>query len=343
MTDDKAGGDGEGETDADIQTDVRKDGSGVITRRRLMVGGGVVAAGAGAGILSGKYVVSPDVPAETLEEEYTNEESEFAEVAGARVHYRDQGRQDAPAVVLVHGFASSLHTWEDWVELLGDDYRIISLDLPAFGLTGPNESGEYGADYYAELVGELADELSLDTFSLGGNSMGGEVAWRYALNNPDRLENLLLVDAAGYSTEGEGESIFITLARYPVLDRIPRHITPRSAIRGLVESAYADDSLVTDEVVERYYDLLRREDNREAIVKRMQSLPESREDEIPELEVPTLVMWGDQDTWIPPEHAERFADDIPGAELVTYEGVGHVPMEEAPETTAPDVAEFLEE
>ena len=329
--------------DVEADTGVETEENGYVTRRRLMIGGGVVAAGAGAGIISGKYVVSPDVRAEVLEEEYANEESEFMNIGGARVHYRDQGRQDAPAVVLVHGFASSLHTWEGWVERLGEDYRIITLDLPAFGLTGPNETREYGADYYADLLDELADELSLETFTLGGNSMGGEVSWRYALDHPERLENLLLVDAAGYSTQGEGESIFITLARYPLLNRIPRHITPRSAIRGLVESAYADDSLVTDELVERYYDLLRREGNREAIVRRMQSLPESREGEIPNIEVPTLVMWGDQDTWIPPDHADRFVEDIPDAELVTYEGVGHIPMEEVPGETAPDVAEFLEE
>lgn len=347
MTDEDSGVNDVGEPDVNgdvgAETSGETDGNGYVTRRRLMIGGGVAAAAAGVGILSGKYVVSPDVRAEVLEEEYANDESEFLNIGGARVHVRDQGRQDAPAVVLVHGFASSLHTWEGWVERLGDDHRIITLDLPAFGLTGPNETREYGADYYADLVDELADELSLDTFILGGNSMGGEVSWRYALDHPDRLEKLLLVDAAGYSTQGEGESIFITLARYPVLDRIPRHITPRSAIRGLVESAYADDSLVTDEVVERYYDLLRREGNREAIARRMKTLPESREDEIPEIDVPTLVMWGEEDTWIPLEHGEMFADDIPDAELVTYEGVGHVPMEEVPGETVPDVAEFLEE
>ncbi|MDZ7687626.1 MAG: alpha/beta hydrolase [Halobacteriales archaeon] len=337
MTDDGNGKEGD-ENDAGTEDD----GDGYVTRRRLLAAGGVLGAGVVGGSLAGVYVVSPEVSVETLEEEYTNEESEFTNIDGARVHYRDQGPSDAPPVVLVHGFASSLHTWEGWVEHLTDDYRVITLDLPAFGLTGPNDIGQYGADYYAEVVGELADELGLDSFVLGGNSMGGEVSWRYALNNPDRLEKLLLVDAAGYSTQGEGESIFITLARYPVLDRIPRHITPRSAITGLVESAYADDSLVTDELVERYYDLLRREGNREAIVQRMQSLPESREDEVPEIEIPTLVMWGEQDTWIPLEHGERFADEIPDAELVTYEGVGHVPMEEVPDMTVPDVAEFLE-
>lgn len=316
-------------------------GTGRITRRNLLLaGGGVAAAGAGAGILSAKFVVSPDVPAEKLESEYTNEESEFARVAGARVHYRDQGPRDAPAVVLVHGFASSLHTWEGWVNRLGDRYRLVSLDLPAFGLTGPNESGEYGVGYYADVVDALADELGLDTFSLAGNSMGGEVSWRYALDNPDRVDKLLLVDSAGLPGGGD-EFLIITLARYPVLDRIPRHITPRSSVRSLVKSAYADDSLVTDDLVERYYDLLRREGNREAIVKRLRDPAESRADEIPEIDVPTLVMWGNEDTWITPEHADRFVEDIPGAELVTYDGVGHVPMEEAPETSASDAADYL--
>jgi len=317
-------------------------GKGRFTRRGLlMTGGGVAVAGAGAGVLSAKFLVSPDAPADELESEYTNEASEFAEVGGARVHYRDQGPSDAPAVVLVHGFASSLHTWEGWVDRLADDYRVVTLDLPAFGLTGPNDHGEYGVDYYADVVGELADELGIETFFLGGNSMGGEVSWRYALDNPDRVDNLLLVDAAGYEGEGGDESLFITLAQYPVLDRIPRHITPRSSVRSLVESAYADDSLVTDELVERYYDLLRREGNREAVVKRLRDPAESRADEIPDIKVPTLVMWGDEDTWISPDHADMFVEDIPGADLVTYEGVGHIPMEEAPEESAADAADFF--
>jgi pimeloyl-ACP methyl ester carboxylesterase len=314
---------------------------GRVTRRRFMIGGGVTAVGAGAGILSGKYVVSPDVPVEELEDEYTNEASEFGEIGGARLHYRDQGPSDAPAVVLIHGFASSLHTWEGWVERL-DEYRVVTLDLPAFGLTGPNESDEYNVEYYAGVLDELADELGIETFALGGNSMGGEVAWRYALDHSERVEKLLLLDAAGYSTEGGDASIFLTLAGYPVLNRIPRHITPRSSLRDLVESAYADDSLVTDELVSRYYDLLRREGNREAIVKRVRDPAESREDEIPSVEVPTLVMWGEKDTWITPEHAQRFSKDIPDSELITYEGVGHVPMEEAPDETAPDAVEFLD-
>lgn len=320
------------------------EGARRITRRNLLfVGGGVVAGGAGVGIVSGKYIVSPDVPVDELEAEYTNEASEFLRLGGARVHVRDQGNSDAPAVVLIHGFASSLHTWEGWVDILGDSHRIVTVDLPAFGLTGPNDTGEYGAEYYAGVVDELADELGLDSFALGGNSMGGGVAWRYALDNPDRVEKLLLVDAAGHTTEGEGDdqSIFMTLAKYPVLDRIPRHITPRSSVRSFVESAYADASLVTDGLVERYYDLLRREGNRGAIIRMLRTPDENRADEIPEISVPTLVMWGEEDTWIPPEHAERFADDIPDAEVVTYPGVGHIPMEEASESSAVDAAEFL--
>ena len=316
------------------------EGEGRVTRRRLLTAGGVVGAGAVAGSLSAVYVVSPDVPVDVLEETYANEASEFAEIGGARLHYRDQGPRDAPAVVLMHGFSASLHTWEGWVERLGDDYRIVTLDLPAFGLTGPNESGEYGADYYADVVEELVESLGIDSFVVGGSSMGGEVAWRYALDYPERVEKLALVGAAGYETDGE--MTLIRLARMPVVNRVPRHVTPRFAVRDMVESAYADDSLVTDETVDRYYDLIRREGNREAIVRRLRAPADSRADEIPDVDVPTLVMWGEQDTWIPVEHAHRFDDDIPDTRLVTYDGVGHVPMEETPDLSAPDMAEFLE-
>lgn len=308
-----------------------------LTRRRfLTVGGGV----AGAGILSRLFLIRPDIPVERLKRDYANEASQFVDVGGATVHVRDEGPRDAPAVVLLHGFGSSLHTWNGWVEQFGDRFRVVRLDFPGFGLTGPNEQNEYGDQYYVELVSDLVAEIGLDGFAIGGNSMGGEVAWRYALDHPEQVQRLLLVDAAGYPSEGSASPL-LTLGQYPVLDLIPRYVLPRAAVRQSLESAWGDPSKLTPELVERYHRLLLRAGNRAALVRMAKAEETSRADEIPNVDVPTLVMWGELDTWIPPARGERFVSDIPDASLVTYPELGHVPNEEGAAETAPDAAAFL--
>jgi pimeloyl-ACP methyl ester carboxylesterase len=329
------------ESDADSGEDTGADsesGTRQSSRRRfLKVGGGVV----GAGVLSRLFLVRPDIPVARLKQDYANAASQFLELGGATVHVRDEGPRDAPAVVLLHGFGSSLHTWNGWVQQFGERFRVVRLDLPGFGLTGPNEQGEYGDQYYVELVAEVVAEVGLEEFAIGGNSMGGEVAWRYALDHLDQVTRLLLVDAAGYPSEQGGDPLLLTLGQYPVLDLIPRYALPRAAVRQSLESAWGDPSKLTDDLVERYHRLLLRAGNRAAIVRMAKSAETSRADEIPDLDVPTLVMWGERDTWIPPADARQFVEDIPDASLVTYPKLGHVPNEEAPAETAPDAAAFL--
>ncbi|MDP5002589.1 MAG: alpha/beta hydrolase, partial [OM182 bacterium] len=138
-------------------------------------------------IAASVFLFEGDIPAAQVDAKYSNAESQFLIMEnGARVHYRDQGQEDGMPVVLVHGAMASLHTWEPWVEILGQRYRVITLDLPAHGLTGAVPSGEYGAEAFTQTIDAVANEVGLDTFVLGGNSMGGGATWRYALEHPQR-------------------------------------------------------------------------------------------------------------------------------------------------------------
>jgi len=281
-----------------------------------------------------------DIPVDDLRAEFTNQESQFIDVLGMSVHYRDEG--SGPLLVLIHGTAASLHTWDGWVDALQDDFRIVRLDIPAFGLTGPDPTGDYSIDRYVEFLEAFASALNLESFALAGNSLGGEIAWRYALAHPQRVNRLVLVDAVGYArSEGQKENLAFKLARTSGFKTVMSKITPRFLYRqGLLE-VYGDDSKVTEELVDRYFRLSLREGNRRAFAERVIAAQVPIKGDVRNITQPTLILWGADDLWIPLEHGRNFARDIDGSQLVVYPGVGHVPMEEIPEQSAADTRTFL--
>lgn len=290
---------------------------------------------------------APDRAVETLVARWAPPPSDFVEVKGQLVHLRDEGPRDDPApLVLIHGTSSSLHTWEGWVAALKSQRRVITFDLPGFGLTGPF-AGQYTPDDYrgdtlARFVIDLLDHLRLQQVVLGGNSLGGEVAWRVASLAPTRVQRLILVDASGYDFVPENMPLGFRLARLPVISRLSEHFLPRGLVEASVRSVYGDPRKVNAALVERYEEMTLREGNRRALRLRMQQLEMGEHAaRIVQLKLPTLVIWGAKDQLIPPAYAERFARDIAGSRLVVFPELGHVPMEEDPVRTADLVRGFL--
>ena len=279
--------------------------------------------------------VQPDRPKGMLERQYGTGASSFLDVHGTEIHYRDQGKS-APVVLALHGAYSSLHTWDGWVERLEDDVRFLRMDMPGFGLTGPERDGPHTLSSLVESVGAFCDELGLAEIAVAGNSLGGAVAWRLAIDRPDLVGRLLLVNAGG-------ERILQTAAdeyARPPQSIIPRYCTPRSVTRLILEDAYADTEKVTDDLVERYHDLLVRTGNRRAILELAREFDGGRYDPT-DVDVPTLVQWGSEDEWIPVDVGRQLASAIPDAEFRRYDGVGHIAMEEAPNETAADARSFV--
>ena len=296
-------------------------------------------------LIGAAALVRPDLPTEELEVRYAYPESTFAEVDGLRVHVRDVGGAEGPVVVLLHGSNASLHTWEGWTEELAEHFRVVSLDLPGHGLTGPDPHGRYRAAEMAEVVGAVVDELGIERFSLAGSSMGGGVALQYVLAHPERVERLILVGSVGYPREDGPPALYRVLG-VPVIGDAARLITPRRAVARVLRTAYADPDRVEEETIDRYWHLLRREGNRAATVERMGLRREGDSvvaDRLDEIDVPALILWGAADTWVPVRDAERFEQDLPDAQLVIYEDLGHIPMEEDPIRTSQDAERFLME
>jgi len=288
--------------------------------------------------LLGVLLVRCDVPRVELVKKYGGPPSQFTEIEGMKVHYRDEGH-GAP-LVLVHGTASSLHTWDGWTSRLSGGRRIVRLDLPGFGLTGPAADRDYRVARLARVVVVLMDQLGIARADIAGNSLGGRVGLTLALEFPTRVRRLILVDSAGLS--GHRPAPLFALARIPVLNVVLRMATPRMFVAHNVKQVYGDPSRVTDALVDRYYDLTRGEGNRRAFVDRVSGAVDPELDaRLSELHLPVLVMWGERDRWIPLAFGRRLHDGIAGSKLVTYPDAGHVPMEEIPDRTASDAEAFL--
>jgi pimeloyl-ACP methyl ester carboxylesterase len=291
---------------------------------------------------------APDRSVESLVARWAPPPSDFIVVKGQLVHFRDEGpRADPAPLVLIHGTASSLHTWEGWVAALHGTHRVITFDLPGFGLTGPF-TGQYAPDDYhgdtlARFTLDLMDALHVQRFSIGGNSLGGEVAWRVASLAPARVSRLVLVDASGYQFHPVRMPAGFLIARTPVLHYLGEFLTPRSMVEDSVRDVYAHPDRVTAPLVDRYFEMQLREGNRHALSVRLTQLDAGKDvGRLARLAVPTLIVWGDQDRLIPPANAQAFARDIPGASLVMLKDLGHVPQEEDPAASVAPVKAFLD-
>ncbi|GAB5553809.1 MAG: alpha/beta hydrolase [Saprospiraceae bacterium] len=275
---------------------------------------------------------------ENLKANYANAESEFIEINGMPVHYRDEGV--GPALVLVHGTAASLHTWDEWTESLKQDFRVIRLDIPAFGLTGPHPQHDYSVEAYTDFLHAFLEELEVDRFHLAGNSLGGYIAWYYASQYPEAVDRLVLLDPSGWPTTGKSPWIF-RLARTPILNVLVKWITPKSIIRKNLQQVYFDDAKVSETLVERYHAMSLRKGNRAAFIARAKTPFIDHSSKLEQISAETLIIWGAEDTWISPDLGPKYEAAIPKAKLSIMDKVGHVPMEEAPEESVALIKVFL--
>lgn len=288
---------------------------------------------------------APDRPVETLTARWAPPPSQFVPLQGMQVHLRDEGpRTDPQPIVLLHGTSASLHTWNGWADALKGQRRVIRMDLPGFGLTGPMPDGDYRLTRYVNFVIALLDQLGVQQAVLAGNSFGGNLAWKIAVDHPQRVSKLVLVDAAGYPFDPASMPIGFKIAQIPALRPMMEHTLPRSMIEASVRNVYGDPSKVTPELVDRYQELTLRAGNRGALVERFRQSPSGEfTEQIKQVRQPTLILWGGQDRLIPPDNALHFQRDIAGSRLVMFDALGHVPHEEDPAQTVAAVKAFLAE
>ena len=289
-----------------------------------------------------KGAIYSDISVEELKKEYANEYSKFIEINEMQVHFRDEG--EGFPIVLVHGTASSLHTWDAWTNELKKTNRVIRMDLPAFGITGPNKNADYSIESYTTFLHSFVEKLNLEKFHLAGNSLGGNIAWNYAAEHPAKVEKLILVDASGLPTNKEPPAIF-KMAKTPVLRSLFLYVTPKMLITKNIKEVYADDDKVTDELVTRYHKMALRAGNRQAFIDRAKTDfkldAKINTDRLKSIQTPTLLIWGAKDLWIPLDNGKRMNRILVNSKLEVLENSGHVPMEENPKESLELLKNFL--
>jgi pimeloyl-ACP methyl ester carboxylesterase len=285
------------------------------------------------------YLWTPDRDRSVLERQYLRSPADLIDVAGVRLHVRDSGPKDAPAVIFLHGFGASLHTWEPWATELQTRLRVVRFDLPGSGLSSPDPSGDYSDARSLQVITALMDKVGITEASLVGNSIGGRIAWTFAAIHPERVNKLVLVSPDGFASPGFE---YGKRPDVPATVKLMRYTLPRPLLRMSLKPAYADPSLLTDQLVSQYHDLMLAPGSRDAMISRMEQTV--LVDPVPLLKritAPTLLVWGEQDAMIPLTNSAEYLKAIPSSRLVALGGLGHLPQEESPKQSIQAVRAFL--
>ena len=283
---------------------------------------------------------TPSISVESLKEQYTDTASQFISVDGLEVHYKDEG--SGFPIVLLHGTSASLHTWDAWTEELMKSNRVIRMDLPAFGITGPNAANQYDLETYNRFLEQFLTQLKVDSFILAGNSLGGSIGWHYAADHQEQVQQLILLDPAGFPSEKERPLIF-RLAEIPVINQLLKQITPRSFVKDNLKEVYFDASKISEALIDRYHQMILREGSRTAFIERANLEGQDDTDRLSLIQAPTLIIWGENDLWIPVANAAKFMRKLVNSSLVVMKETGHVPMEERPMESVAHALKFINE
>jgi pimeloyl-ACP methyl ester carboxylesterase len=317
-------------------------------KHKLRRTGMILFAGSLTAVLAGPFLIpvpplKGTFPAKTL----ADDDSEFIDINGVNVHLKKRG-QGKPVFLLLHGFAASLYSWQRVMEPFSQLGMVIAFDRPGFGLSehplGWQGKNPYSADAQTELVVGLLDHFQVDQAILVGSSAGGSISMRVALQHPQRVAGLVLVDAAVYVGSHAPRwlsPIFSTPQMHHLGPLIARQITrlgPR-----LIDIAWHDPSRMSDEMLELYRKPYQVEDWDNALweltlANRQNDLPKH----LSEIDLPTLVITGDDDSIVPTADSIRLAGELPHASLKVIQDCGHLPHEEQPEEFMQAVRSFLE-
>lgn len=296
-------------------------------------------AGLVAVLALGAWLWTPDQPRSKLQARYLASPADLVPVGQWRLHVRDSGPRDAPVVLMVHGFGSSLHTWEPWAQGLSATHRVIRFDLPGNGLSEPDPRNDYTDAHSLELMRSLMDQLGVARASIVGHSIGGRIAWTFAARHPERTGRLVLVAPDGFASPGFE---YGRAAEVPAVLGLMRYAMPKAVLRLNLAPAYADPRFLTDELATRYHDLMLAPGARQALLERLaQTVLTDPRPLLATIAAPTLLVWGEADAMIPVANAQDYLAAVKGSRLVSLPGAGHLPQEEAAQASLRAVVDFL--
>lgn len=286
------------------------------------------------------YLWTPDKSKSELEKIYSSPKNAYINALEVNIHYQDTGPSKNPIPILfLHGFGASLQTWDTWSQSLSNEYRVISVDLPGFGLTGEDPSGIYTDERSVEVLEAFLKALQISKVVLVGNSMGGKFAWQFTARYPNQVAKLVLISPDGYASPGIE---YGKKPEIPAIAQLYRYFFSKTFLAMNLEPAYANPKTLNDDLVNRYYDLMLAPGVRGAILARMQQTV--LKDPVPSLaniQVPTLLIWGEKDAFIPISNSNDYLKVMPNVKRVSLPNIGHLPQEEQPTIGLAALKEFL--
>ena len=283
---------------------------------------------------------APDIELSELQKRYGSTPENMVSMESIRIHYKDTGPKDAPVLLLLHGFGSSLQTWDVWAEKLDKKYRVIRLDLPGFGLTGPSPSDDYSELNDLNTLTRFVDSLGITDLSVVGHSMGGKIAWTFAAAHAERVKALVLMAPDGFP---QPEAIGTKPYAMPAIMGVMKFSLPKYFVRKSIEPAFVDLNELDDQLVNRYHDMLRAPGVRAAILARAnQTIYTDPVPRLKQIKAPTLLIWGEEDKMIPSSNAKSYAAVLENSETVLIPKLGHLLHEEHAEIGWAKVTEFLD-
>lgn len=269
-----------------------------------------------------------------------SEYSKFADIGGVKIHYQEKGA--GTPIVLIHGYTSSVYSWKDEFEPLAEKYHVIAIDLKGFGFSEKPDS-DYSRRAQGEIVNGLLEYLKIEKAWVAGNSMGGETALNIALNHPEKVLGLILIDSAGVKIPGK-ETLAPWYLQVPFLGQALTSLalTSDKLVREGLKKSFFDDSKISDERVSFYYQPLKTKGGQLAAREaRLQSFLYPVEDEINKINAPTLIIHGADDELIPLEAGRKMNSLIKNSKLVVFENCGHIPQEEMPDKVLIEMTNFI--
>jgi pimeloyl-ACP methyl ester carboxylesterase len=281
------------------------------------------------------------IPLEVLKQKYSIKSSKFIDIDGLHVHYSVEG--EGKPIVLIHGTGGALQNWNIWSDsLVRNHFKVIRLDLPGFGLTGPRKEDDYSIKANIDFLDKFMTKINIDSFAIAGNSLGGQIACEYSVAHPERITKSILIDPAGYSTEEhrKKKESFLKIVNTKWLSNIIIKLNPKVFAKKSIKEGFVDVNKVPESDIEMYSNLALLDGNRACFFKSLTETAPRINIDFSAIKAPTLIQWGKQDKLIDVSIADVFTK-IPNSKLIVYDNCGHSPQMEIPQLSVKDAIDFL--
>ncbi len=281
---------------------------------------------------------------EALRAKYGSKPSQFITLPnGLNVHLRDEGRSDAPTIILVHGHSEDLHAWNPFMERLVESFRVIRFDLRRHGLTGPAPDNEYRIESYVSDLSMLIEHLKIDNFVLVGHSMGGRISVKYTMENQERVQSLILLSASGAPPKEKApQPMALKLMQNPLGRVLVKRIWSRKMAKSTLMDTVFDESLITEEEIDRMWDFSLFPGSMDAMFREYStSWEDFKPEDIEEINTRTLLIWGEEDTVCPANIGEWYDSLLPSSTLIKFPKIGHNPHFECPDNCLEEISAWM--